>query len=75
MTAAREEREWLTRKQRIARADARHFRVGVVEWTVYEAEGPCLIFESEKIARRVRDVPSRWRDLSDEELIALSWSR
>lgn len=34
-----------------------------------------LIFESDKIARRVREFPPTWRELSDEDLWKLSWKR
>jgi hypothetical protein len=53
-----------------------------VYWTVYEAPSsydrrsrPTLVFESDAIVRRVREYPSRWRELSDEALTALSWAR
>lgn len=34
-----------------------------------------LIFENSKVARRVHEYPANWRDLSDEDLYRLSWSR
>jgi hypothetical protein len=40
-------------------------------WWVYEAkgvDGPSLIFENEKIVRRVRAFPGNWQHLADEEL-------
>jgi hypothetical protein len=52
------------------------------EWRVYEL-GPAsydrrgsntLVFESEGVIRRVRNYPENWRDLSVEELVALSWT-
>jgi hypothetical protein len=54
-----------------------------VEWLVYELppreldrrSGSSLVFESQDVMRRVRDYPSNWRSLSDEELAAISWSR
>ena len=53
-----------------------------VHWLVYEhlssfdrRTRPTLVFDSEYVVRRVRDFPSRWRDLSDDDLAALSWSR
>lgn len=50
-----------------------------VTWTVYEDRksyvGPSLIFESDKISRRVRNYPPDWAKLTDEKLIALSSSR
>ena len=50
-------------------------------WQVYEQafgdydrrSGMSLIFTSEAAVRRVRDFPSDWRQLTDEELLALSW--
>jgi hypothetical protein len=48
-------------------------------WTVWEdlrnVPGPSLVFENTKAARRVRDYPRNWRELTDEELYAVSWSR
>ena len=58
---------------------ARQFRAEGETWSVYEDlscyVGPSLIFESERIVRRVRIYPTNWEHLSDEELTALSWSR
>ena len=58
---------------------SRSLRDQGVTWSVYEDQsttlGSSLIFESDKIARRVRDYPANWRELSDAELAALSWSR
>jgi hypothetical protein len=50
-------------------------------WRVYEKafgdydrrSGMSLIFASEAAVRRVRDFPPEWMQLSDEELLALSW--
>jgi hypothetical protein len=50
-------------------------------WRVYEQafgdydrrSGMSLIFASEAAVRRVRDFPSEWPQLTDEELLALSW--
>lgn len=51
-------------------------------WTVYERQGSLdrragssLIFESRAAVRRVRDFPSDWHQLGDEELARLSWRR
>jgi hypothetical protein len=49
-------------------------------WTVCEAmdpvtQTPTLIFRGHTVARRVRQYDAKWRDLSDGELYALSWSR
>lgn len=53
------------------------FRIEFQLWSVYEddSHGRALIFECEGIARRVRQYPANWRELSAEELYALSWSR
>ena len=50
-------------------------------WRVFEQAfsdydrrtGVSLIFASEGAVRRVRDYPTNWMDLSDAELMALSW--
>ncbi|MDB4892204.1 MAG: hypothetical protein JWL61_4059 [Gemmatimonadetes bacterium] len=50
-------------------------------WQVYEQafgdydrrSGMSLIFASESAVRRVRDFPAEWTQLTDEELLALSW--
>jgi hypothetical protein len=51
-------------------------------WRVYEL-GPAaydrrgantLVFESDGVIRRVRNYPKDWRELSVEELFALSWA-
>lgn len=64
------------------RTEARRFPIAGDMWFVYEDArtgppryGPALIFESDHVARRVRDYPTNWRELSDEQLYALSWSR
>jgi hypothetical protein len=49
-------------------------------WAVWEdlrttPIGPSLVFENTKVARRVHEYPANWRDLSDEQLYALSWAR
>jgi hypothetical protein len=67
---------------REAQRTARHLTVDAVPWLVYEFPAmpfdrrstPSLIFESETTVRRVRDFPANWRTLSDEELLALSWT-
>jgi hypothetical protein len=44
--------------------------------TVPAARGPsCLIFASSEAVRRVWDYPDDWRELSAEELLAVSWRR
>lgn len=53
-----------------------------VLWLVYELPpsrfdrraSPSLVFESDMTVRRVRNYPAGWRDLGDDELIALSWT-
>lgn len=55
----------------------RHFKVGGEDWSVYEepTSVPVLIFEADRVARRVRIYPRNWSELADEELYVLSWSR
>lgn len=51
-------------------------------WSIFEQafadfdrrRGLSLIFSSESAVRRVRDYPSNWAQLSDAELMALSWN-
>jgi hypothetical protein len=57
--------------------DARRLSGGEHAWLVYELEqydrrGRTLVFESDSIVRRIRNYPANWRDLSDEDLDALS---
>jgi hypothetical protein len=59
---------------------SRRFAVGGEFWLVYEVlapppNGPALVFMTDKVARRVRSYPANWRELRDDELYALSWSR
>ena len=50
-------------------------------WLVYELpaqaydrrQEPSLIFETDAAVRRVRNYPADWRELTDEDLLALSW--
>ncbi|HEY2377340.1 MAG TPA: hypothetical protein VGH98_15290 [Gemmatimonadaceae bacterium] len=60
----------------------RRFVIGDEEWSVYEDArleaphfGPALVFQTAGSARRVRTYPANWRELPDEQLYALSWSR
>ena len=56
----------------------RQFIIGGELWFVHEhstAGDTALVFESPNTARRVRDYPPNWRDLSDKELYSLSWKR
>lgn len=64
-------------------ADARVVIMDGERWTVYESRlgqydrrsRPHLFFESDSAVRRVREYPSNWRELSDEELARLSGQR
>lgn len=60
----------------------RQITIGVTIWNVYEhvpqydrRAGPTLVFASDGAMRRVRDFPDRWWELSDDELLAISWNR
>ena len=57
----------------------RRFTADGEGWAVWEDSlspgGPSLVFETNKIARRVHEYPANWRELSDEQLRAISWSR
>ena len=57
----------------------RRFAIAGEAWAVWEdlrtVPGRSLVFENTKVARRVHKYPSNWRELSDERLYALSWSR
>jgi hypothetical protein len=55
--------------------------VGGERWLVYEhvpvldrRSGPTLVFESDDVMRRVRAFPSGWRELDDDQLLAVSWA-
>jgi hypothetical protein len=54
----------------------RHFKAAGQDWTVYEdsTAEQALIFETDRVARRVRTYPANWAELPDEELHILSWS-
>jgi hypothetical protein len=51
-------------------------------WTVYEQSfgdydrrrSSSLIFNSDFAVRRVRNFPANWMELSEQELMALSWN-
>jgi hypothetical protein len=64
---------------RTAHPDERQLTINGVRWYVYEdrrnAGDPSIVFESDRIARRVRNFPANWRELPDVELYAVSWSR
>ncbi|HEY2854899.1 MAG TPA: hypothetical protein VGJ18_18725 [Gemmatimonadaceae bacterium] len=58
----------------------RTFAVDGQGWTVREVSDPlthatALVFSSDRIARRIRHYPPNWRELSVEQLHALSWQR
>lgn len=59
------------------REHARRFEADGEVWLVYEVgppydrRGPSLVFETERVVRRVRNYPEKWRHLSDEELLLL----
>ena len=61
---------------------ARQLSLDGTLWLVYELPpspydrrlAASLIFESDTVFRRVRTFPANWRDLSDDELFALSWA-
>lgn len=64
----------------ITRPGERRIIAGRDVWSVYEVSigrAPrdhadcCLIFESVKVVRRVRDFPRNWRDLADAELAGI----
>ena len=55
---------------------ARVFLIGQQQWTVEEianvhATGNSLVFSSIGVARRVRNYPTNWRALTDNELAVL----
>jgi hypothetical protein len=54
--------------------DGTHWRVYEKAFGDYDRRsGMSLIFASEAAVRRVRDFPPDWMQLTDEELLALSW--
>ena len=65
-----------------ARRTARQLVIDGVLWLIYELppsvfdrrNSPSLVFESDGAVRRVRNYPALWRELSDDDLVALSWS-
>jgi len=66
---------------REAQRTARPIFIESIPWLVYELPPPAfdrrrgasLVFESEDVMRRIRQYPPNWRQLSDEDLFALSW--
>jgi hypothetical protein len=67
---------------RDAQRTARRLNVDGVAWLVFELaptpfdrrNSPSLVFENDTTVRRVRVYPANWRTLSDDDLIALSWT-
>lgn len=65
------------------REGARRLIADGMAWLVFELPasaydrraGPSLVFESDDTMRRVRTFPANWRELSDADLWALSWTR
>jgi hypothetical protein len=61
----------------------RHLMHQGVEWMIYERSwgeydrrsATKLVFESEDAVRVVRSFPAEWYALTDDELVAVSWSR
>lgn len=55
-------------------ADGARWRVFEQPFADYDRRrGLSLIFASDSAVRRVRDYPTNWAQISDAELIALSW--
>lgn len=51
---------------------------GRTTWRVYrvlDGATASLVFDSDRIVRRVREFPDTWLTLADDDLIALSWKR
>ncbi|NUQ20503.1 MAG: hypothetical protein HOQ09_06030 [Gemmatimonadaceae bacterium] len=67
-------------ERQIAGAARRVVAPDGTHWLVYELSGVyydrrrSLVFESETTMRRVRCFPDDWALLSNDELLALSWS-
>ena len=60
-------------QRQLSSADGNHWRVYERAYPAIDRRtGTCLIFESDKVIRRVRDFPPNWRSLSDDELYAIS---
>jgi hypothetical protein len=62
-------------------ARARRLTIEGVSWIVYEDRPrglearPSLVFFGPGFARRVRQYPENWRELADDQLLSLSWTR
>jgi hypothetical protein len=61
------------RRERLLVINGVHWRVHLV--SSFDRRGPDLLFESDSVIRRVRSFPENWYDLSDDELLRLSWNR
>lgn len=47
-------------------------------WTAFEAglnDEKCLVFDTIDTFRRVRHYPDNWREMTPDELLALSWKQ
>lgn len=75
--------DWLVSRRKALRQAQSEGRRLVIEgrpWLVYELPSPqfdrrhsgALVFESEDVMRRVRNFPAHWRNLSDDDLFAVS---
>lgn len=58
--------------RRLLGPDGILFNVYELDWG-YDRRGRTLVFESDHAMRRVRTYPAHWRELTDEELYAVSW--
>ena len=59
-------------------ANERSLDDGDTTWRVYQVtdhKSASLVFESDRIVRRVRAFPKAWLSLPQKELLALSWKR
>lgn len=61
------------RRERLLVVSGVHWRVRLV--SSFDRRGPDLLFESDSVIRRVRSYPENWYELSDDELLHLSWNR
>jgi hypothetical protein len=60
-------------RTRVLDGDGLRWKVREDPWpTADRRAGTCLIFETDAIIRRVRNVPPGWFELSDVDLYALS---
>jgi hypothetical protein len=67
---------------REAQRTGRRIVIEGVPWLVYELpaqafdrrNSPSLVFESERVVRRVRNFPADWRTIRDADLWMLSWT-